>query len=55
MLEKGVDFSPDPVLSVEVSPEKLQMDGDESTSRPFGRAFYLNQANYVVLPIPFMM
>jgi acyl-CoA synthetase (AMP-forming)/AMP-acid ligase II/acetyltransferase-like isoleucine patch superfamily enzyme len=55
MLEKGVDFSPEPVLSTDVPPEKLQLHGDESTLRPFGRAFYLRKAPYFVFGIPIMI
>jgi acyl-CoA synthetase (AMP-forming)/AMP-acid ligase II/acetyltransferase-like isoleucine patch superfamily enzyme len=55
MLEKGVDYSPEPVLSTDVPSAKLQLDGDESTLRPFGRAFYLRKAPYFVFGIPLMI
>ena len=47
-LEKGVEINP-PHLSSEV--KMVQMHGDASTLRPFGKAFYLKQAPYFVWPL----
>ena len=55
MLEKGVDYTTEPVSSGDVEPEKLQFSGDESTLRPFGRAFYLREAPYFVFSNLFMI
>eukprot|EP00977_Amphora_coffeiformis_P011081 scaffold2655_cov179-Amphora_coffeaeformis.AAC.14 len=42
--------------SATLDPRIYQMGGDESTIRPFGKAFYLNQANgYFVLPLPIII
>ena len=55
MLEKGIDYSGEPVSSKDVFEEKLQLDGDESTLRPFGRAFYFREAPYFVFSNLFMI
>jgi acetyltransferase-like isoleucine patch superfamily enzyme len=55
MLEKGLDYSPEPVESYQVPPEKVVLQGDESTIRPFGKAIYMGEANYLVLPVSFMI
>jgi acyl-CoA synthetase (AMP-forming)/AMP-acid ligase II/acetyltransferase-like isoleucine patch superfamily enzyme/acyl carrier protein len=51
LLEKGVEDVAGPINAADVSPIKFQMHGDESTIRPFGRAFYQGDANYLVLPL----
>jgi carbonic anhydrase/acetyltransferase-like protein (isoleucine patch superfamily) len=52
LLEKGVEEDIDrPILASEVHPSKLQMEGDDSTLRPFGRAFYNREAPYFVFPL----
>jgi hypothetical protein len=38
-------------MSRDVNVQKLQMEGDESTLRPFGKAMYLGEANYFVFPL----
>jgi acetyltransferase-like isoleucine patch superfamily enzyme len=48
----GVDYK---VLSSEVETELLPMEGDASTLRPFGRAFYHGEASYFVLPLSFII
>jgi carbonic anhydrase/acetyltransferase-like protein (isoleucine patch superfamily) len=48
----GVDGK---VLSSEVETELLQMEGDESTLRPFGKAFYHGKASYFVFPLSFII
>jgi len=55
LLEKGVEEVNGPVQASEVDPDKLQMYGDESTLRPFGRAFYNGEANYFVYPLPLII
>lgn len=57
MLDKGVvsDDSNGTVMSSEVEVDLLQMEGDESTLRPFGKAFYHRDASYFVLPLSFMI
>lgn len=55
MLEKGVEDISHHILSSEVSPDRIQMQGDESTLRPFGKAFYYRQAPYFVLPMSFVI
>ena len=51
-LEKGVDAHLDtPMWSSDVKVQTLQLEGDESTLRPFGKAFYLRQAPYFVWPL----
>jgi acetyltransferase-like isoleucine patch superfamily enzyme len=51
LLEKGVENTDLPIQASEIDCSKLQMHGDESTLRPFGRAVYLGQATYFVLPV----
>ena len=53
MLEKGVEeeASGQAKLAAEVDSQKLQLEGDSSTLRPFGRAFYNGEADYFVYPI----
>lgn len=55
LLEKGVeDLKPDDVCAIfasQVPEEKLQFIGDETTLRPFGKAFYNHEASYEVFPM----
>jgi acyl-CoA synthetase (AMP-forming)/AMP-acid ligase II/carbonic anhydrase/acetyltransferase-like protein (isoleucine patch superfamily) len=51
LLEKGVEEFNGPLMAADVSLDKIQMNGDESTIRPFGKAFYRREANYFVLPL----
>jgi acetyltransferase-like isoleucine patch superfamily enzyme len=56
-LKMGTDvesFTDGPMLSCH-STDKIQMDGDDSTLRPFGRAFYLRQASYYVWPLSWII
>lgn len=55
MLEKGNEETEGPFQSNDVYDEKLEMVGDGSTLRPFGRAFYKRQATYWVIPLPFII
>lgn len=55
MLEKGPGESSRPILRSEVYPEHLQMKGDETTIRPFGRAYQYGDTTYTLLPIWFMV
>jgi acetyltransferase-like isoleucine patch superfamily enzyme len=52
MLDRGMEDFDGPVLAVDIKSDALPMDGDESTIRPFGRAFYLGEAGYFVFPLP---
>jgi acyl-CoA synthetase (AMP-forming)/AMP-acid ligase II/carbonic anhydrase/acetyltransferase-like protein (isoleucine patch superfamily) len=55
-LEKGVNGDLDtPMRSTDVKRETLQLEGDESTLRPFGKAFYFRKAPYFVLPLSFII
>jgi acyl-coenzyme A synthetase/AMP-(fatty) acid ligase/acetyltransferase-like isoleucine patch superfamily enzyme len=48
--KKGVEVDlVGPILSSEVKTEKLQLTGDSSTLRPFGKAFYQGKSTYFVL------
>ena len=53
MLEKGVEeyVTGKPIQAIDIDPQRLQMEGDESTLRPFGRAFYNGEASYFVYPL----
>ena len=57
LLEKGTELERgDAILfSADIKETKLTMHGDESTLRPFGRAVYLREAPYFVLPIGLMI
>jgi len=57
MLEKGPEDTGDRgiVEACDVLPEKLQLEGDETTLRPFGKAFYNRDATYFVWPLPFII
>ena len=52
-LKRGTDLeflNDGPMLSCR-SKDKILMDGDDSTLRPFAKAFYLRQASYYVWPL----
>lgn len=55
LLEKGVGDTTKPIMSTEVGLDKLEMDGDKTTLRPFGRAYYQGEAPYHVLSVWFMV
>ena len=55
MLEKGVEDFNGPLFAVDVKPDRLQMEGDETTIRPFGKAFYNGEASYFVYPLPLII
>ncbi|GKY96221.1 hypothetical protein MPSEU_000582000 [Mayamaea pseudoterrestris] len=55
MLERGAEDYDGPVLAADVKVEMLQMTGDDSTLRPFGKAFYQREANYFVWPLPLII
>lgn len=56
LLEKGTEpLQGGSIASCDVSPETLQLAGDESTVRPFGRALYLGEASYFVWPLPLII
>jgi acetyltransferase-like isoleucine patch superfamily enzyme len=52
LLEKGVEDASGPMQSSDIPLSKLQMEGDETTIRPFGRAFYGGEASYFVFGLP---
>lgn len=54
-LDRGVEENEGPVYSHDVDMSNLQMIGDETTIRPFGRALYLGQASYFVYPLQFII
>jgi acetyltransferase-like isoleucine patch superfamily enzyme len=51
MLDKGVENTHGPVLSADIDTNRLEMKGDLTTLRPFGKAFYYDHANYFVYPL----
>lgn len=55
MLEKGIDDQEEPVPVEKIRPEQIVLKGDESTLRPFGRAYYQRKTSYFVLPWAFMV
>jgi acyl-CoA synthetase (AMP-forming)/AMP-acid ligase II/acetyltransferase-like isoleucine patch superfamily enzyme len=55
LLEKGPGDTSRPIYSSELYPEQLQMEGDATTLRPFGRAYYYGETSYRLLPVWFMM
>ena len=55
ILEKGAEDFDGPVMAADIKLESLQMTGDESTLRPFGKAFYLREADYFVWPLPIII
>jgi len=55
-LEKGPESESNNAISAAtVDTSKLQMIGDSSTLRPFGKAFYKRQATYFVWPLSFIV
>jgi acetyltransferase-like isoleucine patch superfamily enzyme len=50
-LDKGAEGIKGHFLSCKVDPSQLQFVGDETTVRPFGKAFYQGKANYFVWPL----
>lgn len=55
-LERGTEtFAKYPILSDSIDRRKLQLVGDLSTLRPFGKAFYMRQASYFVWPLPLII
>jgi acyl-CoA synthetase (AMP-forming)/AMP-acid ligase II/acetyltransferase-like isoleucine patch superfamily enzyme len=56
LLEKGTENLVDgSIASNDVLPEKLQLSGDASTLRPYGKAVYYREANYFVWPLPLII
>jgi acetyltransferase-like isoleucine patch superfamily enzyme len=55
MLERGVEDTYGPVLATDVKTEKIQLQGDKTTLRPFGKAFYYGEASYSVWPLSFII
>jgi len=55
LLEIGVDEDyindTNPIMASSISQNKLQMEGDETTLRPFGKATYHRDASYFVFPL----
>jgi carbonic anhydrase/acetyltransferase-like protein (isoleucine patch superfamily)/acyl carrier protein len=55
-LESGSDSKFEGHMSAfEVKTNNLQLVGDETTLRPFGKAFYKNQATYFVFPLSWII
>lgn len=52
LLEKGEDVVNTSTDASEVKKMSLQMNGDDSTIRPFGKAVYEGEANYLLFPLP---
>jgi acetyltransferase-like isoleucine patch superfamily enzyme len=50
-LDKGTEEIKGHGLSAKIDQSKLQFVGDETTVRPFGKAFYQGRANYYVWPL----
>lgn len=55
MLEKGTEDTSKPILSASIDHKTLQMDGDESTLRPFGKAYFYREASYFLLPVSVLL
>jgi acyl-CoA synthetase (AMP-forming)/AMP-acid ligase II/carbonic anhydrase/acetyltransferase-like protein (isoleucine patch superfamily) len=56
VLEPGSEgIANDVILSADIKENELQLQGDETTLRPFGRAVYHREADYFVWPAPMMM
>jgi acyl-coenzyme A synthetase/AMP-(fatty) acid ligase len=51
MLEPGTDGVSGVVLSNDIKRDSLQFEGDRTTLRPFGKAFYNGDATYRVIPL----
>jgi carbonic anhydrase/acetyltransferase-like protein (isoleucine patch superfamily) len=54
-LNKGVGNANEPLQSADVDTAQLQMHGDLTTLRPFGKAFYYDHASYFVYPLPMII
>lgn len=55
MLEKGIELIDGTILSRDVDVKTLPLQGDASTLRPFGRAFYNREASHFVHPLGFIV
>lgn len=55
LLEKGEQDAQDSTNAAEVKTTSLQMIGDESTIRPFGKAVYEGESHYLLFPLPVYM
>ena len=55
LLEKGPGDTSRPIYSSEVYREHLQLAGDETTLKPFGKAFDYGGTPYFLLPVWFMI
>lgn len=56
MLESGILMDFDGVIMTnEIKQDQLQFEGDETTLRPFGKAFYNREATYFVFPLSFII
>ena len=56
MLESGTDAEAGGLIpSQDVKESSIAMHGDSTTLRPFGRAYYHREADYFVLPLPFII
>jgi len=53
--EGKISVLPGMIASSAIPSSKLQMTGDGSTLRPFGKAFYKRQANYFVWPLSWIV
>ena len=51
MLEQGTEGKSGIIMSSQVKTEALQFNGDRTTLRPFGKAFYNGEATYRVIPL----
>jgi len=55
-LEKGTEKNLErPLTSSDIDRNSLQLTGDASTLRPFGKAIYLRKAEYFVWPLPLII
>lgn len=55
-LDKGIAKSMEGhMLSCEIKGDQVQLDGDASTLRPFGKAFYQRKASYFVVPLSWIV
>ena len=54
-LEKGKNDSTAPLRASAIKRDGLQLVGDDSTLRPFGKAFYQRKASYCVWPLWFIV
>jgi len=51
LLEQGTEDISGVIMSTDIKQDKLQFEGDSSTLRPFGKAFYNGKATYRVIPL----